>query len=142
MATDSTSTYDEIPYSDGCFHVSHPDHLAALAAVHGVKAPAVDRCRVLEIGCARGGNILPMALELPEASFVGLDLSVRQIEEARKALGGQVFDVLGKLQFEGKPLRDLLIEAIRQAFALKQLHRDVRPGHRIDVVIEQLHHVG
>ncbi len=36
-----------------------------------------------------------------------------KLEEARKALGGQVFDVLGKLQFEGKPLRDLLIEAIR-----------------------------
>ena len=35
------------------------------------------------------------------------------LEEARKALGGQVFDVLGKLQFEGRPLRDLLIEAIR-----------------------------
>src|SRR5262249_54991478 len=32
---------------------------------------------------------------------------------ARQALGGQVFDVLGKLQFEGKPLRDLLIAAIR-----------------------------
>jgi superfamily II DNA or RNA helicase len=38
---------------------------------------------------------------------------LRKLEEARKALGGQVFDVLGKLQFEGKPLRDLLIEAIR-----------------------------
>ncbi len=36
-----------------------------------------------------------------------------KLEEARKALGGQVFDVLGKVQFEGKPLRDLLIEAIR-----------------------------
>ena len=36
-----------------------------------------------------------------------------KIEQARKALGGQVFDVLGTLQFEGKPLRDLLIEAIR-----------------------------
>src|SRR5690606_12456873 len=34
-------------------------------------------------------------------------------EEARKALGGPVFDVLGKVQFEGRPLRDLLIEAIR-----------------------------
>ena len=34
-------------------------------------------------------------------------------EEARKALGGQVFDVLGKLQFEGRPLRELLIQAIR-----------------------------
>lgn len=36
-----------------------------------------------------------------------------KLEQARKTLGGQVFDVLGKLQFEGKPLRDLLIEAIR-----------------------------
>ena len=38
---------------------------------------------------------------------------LEKLEEARKALGGQVFDVLGKLQFEGRPLRDLLIEAIR-----------------------------
>ncbi len=38
---------------------------------------------------------------------------LEKLEEARKALGGQVFDVLGRLQFEGRPLRDLLIEAIR-----------------------------
>jgi len=36
-----------------------------------------------------------------------------KLEQARQALGGQVFNVLGKLQFEGKSLRDLLIEAIR-----------------------------
>ena len=36
-----------------------------------------------------------------------------KLEQARFALGGQVFDVLGKLQFEGRPLRQLLIEAIR-----------------------------
>ncbi len=36
-----------------------------------------------------------------------------KLEQARQTLGGKVFDVLGKLQFEGKPLRDLLIEAIR-----------------------------
>ena len=36
-----------------------------------------------------------------------------KLEQARFALGGQVFDVLGKLQFEGRPLRELLIEAIR-----------------------------
>lgn len=36
-----------------------------------------------------------------------------KLEQARHALGGQVFDVLGKLVFEGRPLRDLLIEAIR-----------------------------
>src|SRR5207237_760742 len=38
---------------------------------------------------------------------------LEKLEEARTALGGQVFDVLGKLQFEGKPLRELLIQAIR-----------------------------
>ncbi len=38
---------------------------------------------------------------------------LEKLEEARQALGGQVFDVLGKLQFEGKPLRELLLEAIR-----------------------------
>ncbi len=36
-----------------------------------------------------------------------------KLEEARHALGGQVFDVLGKLQFDGQPLRDLLVKAIR-----------------------------
>lgn len=38
---------------------------------------------------------------------------LEKLEEAREAIGGQVFDVLGKLQFEGRSLRELLIEAIR-----------------------------
>jgi len=38
---------------------------------------------------------------------------LEKLEQARMSLGGQVFDVLGKMQFEGKALRDLLIEAIR-----------------------------
>jgi SNF2 family DNA or RNA helicase len=38
---------------------------------------------------------------------------LEKLEQAREALGGQVYDVLGKLQFEGKSLRDLMIEAIR-----------------------------
>ncbi len=38
---------------------------------------------------------------------------LEKLEQARKTLGGQVYDVLGTLQFEGKPLRDLLVEAVR-----------------------------
>jgi SNF2 family DNA or RNA helicase len=38
---------------------------------------------------------------------------LEKLEQARQSLGGQVFDVLGKLQFEGRPLRDLLIQAVR-----------------------------
>ena len=37
---------------------------------------------------------------------------LEKLEAAREALGGRVYDVLGQL-FEQKPLRDLLIEAIR-----------------------------
>ena len=38
---------------------------------------------------------------------------LEKLNEAKKALGGQVFDILGKLVFEGRPLRELLVEAIR-----------------------------
>ncbi len=40
-------------------------------------------------------------------------LLLRKLDEARSALGGQVFDVLGKIDFGGRPLRDLLLDAIR-----------------------------
>jgi hypothetical protein len=38
---------------------------------------------------------------------------LEKLDRAREALGGQVFDVLGRLTFEDKPLRELLLEAIR-----------------------------
>lgn len=36
-----------------------------------------------------------------------------KLEEERKALGGRVFDVLGRVSFDNRPLKDLLLEAIR-----------------------------
>ncbi|HVB25790.1 MAG TPA: helicase-related protein, partial [Ktedonobacteraceae bacterium] len=38
---------------------------------------------------------------------------LKKLEEERDALGGQVFDVLGKVLFDHRPLRDLMVEAIR-----------------------------
>jgi SNF2 family DNA or RNA helicase len=38
---------------------------------------------------------------------------LEKLDEERKALGGKVFDILGKLTFNDKPLRQLLLEAIR-----------------------------
>ena len=40
-------------------------------------------------------------------------LLLEKLEEARKALGGKVFDVMGKVHFEGRQLKDLLVDAIR-----------------------------
>ena len=38
---------------------------------------APERCRVLELGCGDAGNLVPMALALPGASFVGIDAAPR-----------------------------------------------------------------
>src|SRR5579884_644453 len=38
---------------------------------------------------------------------------LEKLDEERGALGGQVFDVLGQLTFDDRPLRDLLLDAVR-----------------------------
>jgi tRNA G46 methylase TrmB len=49
-----------------------------------MRAPPAGKARVLELGCGMGGNLIPMALGMPEATFVGYDLSGVQIERARE----------------------------------------------------------
>jgi methyltransferase-like protein/2-polyprenyl-3-methyl-5-hydroxy-6-metoxy-1,4-benzoquinol methylase len=83
MSIDSASSYDELPYGDNCFPDTHPDYLATVGRLFGIDTPSVSTCRVLELGCAGGGNLIPMALELPGARFVGVDLSTRQVDAGK-----------------------------------------------------------
>jgi methyltransferase-like protein/2-polyprenyl-3-methyl-5-hydroxy-6-metoxy-1,4-benzoquinol methylase len=82
--------YDTTPYVSDAFPQSAPGQLAAIAHLFGLATPEVATARVLEIGCAAGGNCLPFAAAHPEARVVGLDLSSVQIELGRsraEALG-------------------------------------------------------
>jgi SAM-dependent methyltransferase/methyltransferase-like protein len=79
------ASYDAVPYGGGAIAGTRPDYLAATAKLRGLDTPDVRRCRVLDLGCATGGNLLAMALAFPESSFVGVDLSPRQIAAARSA---------------------------------------------------------
>ena len=86
------TTYDEVPYMAASFSNTHPEVLAVTALLRGIDSPPLDGARVLELGCARGANLVPMASSLPKASFVGVDLSHRQIDEARataRAVGAE-----------------------------------------------------
>ena len=83
--------YDEVPYPNLSHVQTHPDSLATLATLLGLTPTPVDRCRVLEIGCAAGGNLLPMAQNLPGSTFVGIDYSARQIEAGQAALAAVGF---------------------------------------------------
>jgi SNF2 family DNA or RNA helicase len=70
---------------------------------------------------------------------------LEKLEQARQSLGGQVFDVLGKLQFEGKSLRDLLIEAVRhgerpevRAFLTTVMDTALDRGHLQELLDERV----
>lgn len=82
-----SNRYDEVPYTSHPYARTHPDRLATLARLFGLQPPAPATARVLELGCASGGNLLPMAELLPRASLVGVDLSARQIAQARELAG-------------------------------------------------------
>lgn len=73
------TSYDDFPYESVPLRQTHPDHLATVAALFGFAAADVGHARVLEIGCASGGNLIPLAASYPEASFVGIDLSPVQV---------------------------------------------------------------
>jgi len=80
------NAYDEVPYTSLTYSQTHPDRLATVATLLGLDPPPVEHCRVLEIGCASGGNLFPMAYALPHAQFVGFDYSTRQIADGQAKL--------------------------------------------------------
>ena len=83
-ATDNS--YDRVPYKSLPFRQTHPDRLATIGRLLGLRSANVEHCRVLELGCASGGNLIPMAAAFPESTFVGLDSSGRQIEDGQRAI--------------------------------------------------------
>lgn len=80
------TSYDTVPYRSLAFPQTHPDRLATIALMFGLSPADVTRCRVLELGCASGGNLIPMAFNLPGSTFVGIDLSGRQVHEAQESV--------------------------------------------------------
>jgi len=86
MTAPGSTSYDAVPYISEPFRQTHPNNLAAVAHLLGLQPPAVDDCRVLELGCASGGNLTPLAFSLPRSRLVGVDYSVIQIAEGRRTV--------------------------------------------------------
>jgi SAM-dependent methyltransferase len=75
--------YDEIPYPKYAHGESHPRVLEFMSTMFGMQPTSIHQARVLELGCASGTNLLPLAQEFPSSSFVGIDLSEKQISAAQ-----------------------------------------------------------
>ena len=61
---------------------------------------------------------------------------LEKLASERESLGGQVFDVLGKVTFENRPLRELLLEAIRYG---DQPHVRARLEQAVDNALDRDH---
>jgi len=95
--------YEALPFAE-----THPDHLGALAVLFGLRPQAPERFRLLEIGTATGGNILPMAARFPQCEFVGIDraedsLSLAKARAERAELGNVVLHLADLREFEEEP---------------------------------------
>ena len=88
----NTYSYDEVPYPNNPFPQSHPDRLATIATLFGMKPQPIDQCRILELGCGGGGNLVPLAEQLPHSEFVGVELSRVQISQAQEWVKRLRFD--------------------------------------------------
>ena len=77
----AATPYDHVRYPGNPFVETHPDQLATLGSLFGMNPARLDSCRVLELGCGEGANLIPIAFQWPESEFVGIDLSAAAIRE-------------------------------------------------------------
>ena len=160
----SPDNYDRLPYPAMPQALSQPQHLAALAILYGLDPPDVTGARVLELGCASAGNIIPLAARFPHATFHGVDLAQRHIDEGRRRiaelgldnisleqgdltaldLGDRRFDFIichGVFSWVPRPAQDAIFRICRQALApngLATISYNVLPGWHLRMVIRDL----
>ena len=82
--------YDALPYESLPVAETHPQRMAVLARLFGIDAAPAQGCRVLDLGSAAGGNLIPMAWYQPHSEFIGVDLELTQVQD-----GQRVIDELG-----------------------------------------------
>lgn len=96
--------YDSTPYTGNPYGYSHPSLLAAFGTLYGLTPTVPDHSRILELGCGDGNNLIPIAYDLPDSTFIGIDLSEVQIRSGQKKL-----DSLGlkNIRLETRSIMDL-----------------------------------
>jgi len=84
VTSKTLAEYDQVPYLANPLPQTHPSRLAAIASMFGLSYVPPKSAKVLELGCASGVNLLGMAHFMPDAQFVGVDLSIVQVHEAQR----------------------------------------------------------
>jgi methyltransferase-like protein/SAM-dependent methyltransferase len=83
---DNHTSYDLVAYPSYTHAQTHPSRLAVIGRLFGMDPALVDCCRVLELGCGNGSNLVPMAASLPNSHFTGIDLGARPIAQGNQTI--------------------------------------------------------
>lgn len=73
--------YETVQYPNHSYPQTHPSRLATIGLLHGLQVAPPEKCRVLEIGCGNGTNLLSLAALFPNSHFTGIDLAASVIAE-------------------------------------------------------------
>src|SRR5512141_2582491 len=80
--------YEEVAYVGHPNRNSHPDRMATIATLLGMNPAPPASCRVLELACGDGANLIPVAASLPGSTFVGFDFAPSGIGRAQRMVTG------------------------------------------------------
>ncbi len=165
MSDQSLTAYDEVPYPSLAHVQTHPDRLATIAALFGLQTAPVEKCRVLELGCGDGTNLISMAYGLPNSEFVGIDAAGRAIAEGNEMIrdlsldnvrlqqldlmefdaGGEPFDYIiahGVYSWVPDPVRDRILAICSESLSPNGVayvsYNSYPGGHIRDMVREMM----
>jgi SAM-dependent methyltransferase len=153
----TSRSYDALPYTSDPFPATHPALVGAIARLFAIDAAPLAQARVLELGCAAGGNIIPLAARHPHAAFVGIDLSGAQVSAGRARIAqldlsnielrresfselgvlGRSFDYVichGVYSWVPAPLRETILRICRDSLSprgVALISYNVLPGWRM-----------
>ena len=119
MPTSADPLVSELYQNHSYPAMSHPlsdPAVTAVAARLGGLTPAQPRhARMLEIGCASGHNLLPLARRWPQSQWIGMDLSGKAVAAARQlaaeaGIGNATFHAADLREFDprGEPFDYIL----------------------------------
>lgn len=109
MTTHTPDSYDALPYDSVPVHETHPAYLELVGSLFGMSPANATHCRYLELGCASGGNLIPLAFALPDSEFIGIERSA-----AQAAAGQALIQTLGlrNIRIEQADVMDYNVDAL------------------------------
>lgn len=79
-----TYAYDQVPFRSAAVPGADCRRIEVMAGLFGLAAAPCAQARVLELGCGTAANLIALAVEHPQARFIGCDLSRSALTSAQR----------------------------------------------------------